>query len=77
MKDNLSSVANITHVLLNARKRRNIKQVSHNTYKHPRLGFMFRLDPKGEEGLRLLYGACIYYWGHFLVSTPTAFQDLT
>ncbi|CCO36689.1 hypothetical protein RSOLAG1IB_11277 [Rhizoctonia solani AG-1 IB] len=75
MKDNLSSTANIIHILLNASNRHNVRQVRHNTYKHPRWGFIYWLDPKGKEGPQSLYGVCVYYWWHFLASTPLAFQD--
>ncbi|CCO38110.1 hypothetical protein BN14_12275 [Rhizoctonia solani AG-1 IB] len=75
MKDNLGSAANIIHVLLNASNRRNIRRVRRNTYKHPRWGFMYWLDPEGEEGPQSLYGVRVYRWWHFLASTPIAFQD--
>ncbi|CCO31585.1 hypothetical protein RSOLAG1IB_10846 [Rhizoctonia solani AG-1 IB] len=75
MKDNLGSAANIIHVLLNASNRRNIRRIRRNTYKHPRWGFMYWLDPKGKEGPQLLYGVRVYCWWHFLASTPIAFQD--
>jgi hypothetical protein len=75
MKDNLSSTANIIHVLLNASNRRNVRRVRQNTYKHPRWGFMYWLDLEGQEGLQSLYGVRIYCWWHFLASTPLAFQD--
>ncbi|CCO31586.1 hypothetical protein BN14_05632 [Rhizoctonia solani AG-1 IB] len=75
MKDNLSSAANIIHVLLNASNRRNVRQVRRNTYKHPRWGFMYWLDPEGVECPQMLYGVCVYRWWHFMASTPLAFQD--
>ncbi|CCO35679.1 hypothetical protein BN14_09797 [Rhizoctonia solani AG-1 IB] len=56
MKDNLSSAANIIHVLLKASNRCNIQCIRLNTYKHPRWGFMYWLDPKGKEGPQLFYG---------------------
>ncbi|CCO32314.1 hypothetical protein BN14_06371 [Rhizoctonia solani AG-1 IB] len=75
MKDNLGSAANIIHVLLNASNRRNIRRVRCNTYKQPRWGFMYWLDPKGKEGPQSLYGVRVYRWWHFLASSPIAFQD--
>ncbi|CCO34913.1 hypothetical protein BN14_09023 [Rhizoctonia solani AG-1 IB] len=75
MKDNLSSIANIIHVLLNASNRRNVRRVRRNTYKHPRWGYMYWLDPMGVEGPQSLYGVHVYCWWHFLASTPLAFQD--
>ncbi|CCO38209.1 hypothetical protein BN14_12376 [Rhizoctonia solani AG-1 IB] len=63
MKDNLSSPANIIHVLLNASNRRNVRRVRRNTYKHPRWGFMYWLDPEGVEGPQTLYGVRIYRCG--------------
>ncbi|CCO38224.1 hypothetical protein BN14_12392 [Rhizoctonia solani AG-1 IB] len=57
MKDNLSSAANIIHVLLN------IQQVRRNTYQHPGWGFMYWLDPEGVEGPQTLYGVCVYCCG--------------
>ncbi|CCO32325.1 hypothetical protein RSOLAG1IB_10969 [Rhizoctonia solani AG-1 IB] len=75
MKDNLSGAANIIHILLKASNRHNTWRVRRNTYKHPRWGFMYWLDPKGKEGPQLLYGVCVYCWWHILASTPLAFQD--
>ncbi|CCO37112.1 hypothetical protein BN14_11263 [Rhizoctonia solani AG-1 IB] len=75
MKDNLSSAANIIHVLLNASNRYNVQHMRRNTYKHPRWGFMSWLDPMGKEGPQSLYGVCTYCWWYFLPSTPIAFQD--
>ncbi|CCO34611.1 hypothetical protein BN14_08715 [Rhizoctonia solani AG-1 IB] len=46
MKDNLSSAANIIHVLLNASNRCNIQHITRYTYKHCRWGFMYWLGPK-------------------------------
>ncbi|CCO38219.1 hypothetical protein BN14_12386 [Rhizoctonia solani AG-1 IB] len=63
MKDNLSSAANIIHILLNASNRRNVRRVRRNTYKHPRWGFMYWLDPKSVEGPQTLYGVCVYRCG--------------
>ncbi|CCO38086.1 hypothetical protein BN14_12251 [Rhizoctonia solani AG-1 IB] len=48
MKDNLGSAANIIHVLLNTSNRRNIRRIRRNTYKHPRWGFMYWLDPEAS-----------------------------
>ncbi|CCO34444.1 hypothetical protein BN14_08542 [Rhizoctonia solani AG-1 IB] len=64
MKENLSSAANIIHVLLNASNRCNVWW-----------GFIYWLDPKGEEGPQSLYGVHVYCRWHFLASTPLAFQD--
>ncbi|CCO35680.1 hypothetical protein RSOLAG1IB_07947 [Rhizoctonia solani AG-1 IB] len=75
MKDNLSSIANIIHILLNTSNGWNLQRIRRNTYKHPRWGFMYWLDPKGKEGSQSLYGVCIYCWWHFLASTPLEFQD--
>ncbi|CCO34445.1 Retrotransposable element Tf2 155 kDa protein type 1 [Rhizoctonia solani AG-1 IB] len=63
MKDNLSSAANIIHVLLSASNRRNVRRVRRNTYKHPRWGFMYWLDPEGVEGPQTLYGVRVYCCG--------------
>ncbi|CEL54233.1 hypothetical protein RSOLAG1IB_11631 [Rhizoctonia solani AG-1 IB] len=75
MKDKLGSAANISHVLLYASSRHNIWCVRRNTYKHPRWGFMYWLDPKAKEGPQSLCNICVYHWWHFLASTPLAFQD--
>ncbi|CCO34999.1 hypothetical protein BN14_09112 [Rhizoctonia solani AG-1 IB] len=69
MKENLGSAANIIHVLLNASNRRNIWHVRCNTYKHPRWGFMYWLDPKGKEGPQLLTFAQWHHKG-FLTLPP-------
>ncbi|QRW16909.1 hypothetical protein RhiXN_04911 [Rhizoctonia solani] len=45
-------------------------------YKHPKWGFRYWLDPRGEEGPNTLYGKQVYCWWHFIASHPGAFRDL-
>ncbi|KAF8677626.1 hypothetical protein RHS04_05979 [Rhizoctonia solani] len=77
MRAHLDSSANIIHALMSASSCNKVRFFKRNVYKHPKWGFLYWLDPRGEEGPDTLYGKQVYRWWHFIASHPGAFRDLS
>ncbi|QRW16915.1 Retrotransposable element Tf2 protein [Rhizoctonia solani] len=72
MRAHLDSSANIIHALMSASSCNKVRFFKRNVYKHPKWGFLYWLDPRGEEGLDTLYGKQVYRWWHFIASHPVS-----
>ncbi|QRW20510.1 hypothetical protein RhiXN_05499 [Rhizoctonia solani] len=76
MRAHLESSANIIHALISASSCNKVRFFKCNVYKHPKWGFLYWLDPRGEEGPDTLYEKRAYCWWNFIASHPGAFRDL-
>ncbi|KAF8694173.1 hypothetical protein RHS03_08219, partial [Rhizoctonia solani] len=76
MRAHLDSSANIIYALMSASSCNKVRFFKRNVYKHPKWGFLYWLNPRGEEGPDTLYGKQVYQWWHFIASHPGAFRDL-
>ncbi|GAB1528008.1 hypothetical protein RhiTH_011197 [Rhizoctonia solani] len=56
MRSHLDSSANIILALMSASSHNKVRFFKCNVYKHPKWGFLYWLNPRGEQGPVTLYG---------------------